>query len=155
MYDFTSHSQYVATTKSPSTAFALGIDGMFKSVKSEDSMYLFKIHTNSKMIDAQKTLGEYSSLGEDEMSVVHFVRFDQIEGWFNIDVNYIHDAFDEKTQLRDELSSSINQKFNAAKYRSLKSSGGQPSLGGFPIGSRAWEERPWHKFENKKASSQL
>ncbi|KYK60111.1 hypothetical protein DCS_01245 [Drechmeria coniospora] len=148
------YTQFVSTTTDLFTAlfFAAGHD-------PNKPGYIYKIRADPKLVDVNKSLGRHSPFADQaEFAAVGFIPFDQIEGWRVFSVKDLSKKLEKDIRAGrlDDFYKGFHQndKFNP-EYRSLRSSGPQPQLAGFPKDEVAWKETPWNAFAGQAASNNL
>lgn len=150
-------TRYVSTSTDPGVALTFAVDDEKPKAKG----YIFKIHTDKRMIDINKSLGKYSPYpAQMEQAAIGFIPYEQIEGWHEVtyekdfsDKN-IGKATQEKLRSGKFKGFTKNPKFDKS-YLKQKGTGEVRKLAGFPRLHPAWQDDMWKDFKTQAVEKNL
>ncbi|KID95890.1 Heat-labile enterotoxin IIA, A chain, partial [Metarhizium majus ARSEF 297] len=153
--DFT---RYVSTSADPGVGLTFAVNDDVPEQKG----YVYRIHTDKRMVDVNRSLGKYSPYAaQKEHAAIGFIPYDQIEGWW--EVTYKNDFSDPKVgkesqeKLRQGKFKGFkkNPKYNKGNFQKLRGTGAAPQLAGFPRLSQAWQDDTWKGFKTQAVEKNL
>ncbi|EXU97531.1 heat-labile enterotoxin alpha chain [Metarhizium robertsii] len=151
-------TRYVSTSADPGVGLTFAVNDDVPEQKG----YIYRIHTDKRMVDVNRSLGKYSPYAaQKEHAAIGFIPYDQIEGWW--EVTYKDDFSDPKIgkQSQEKLRQGKfkgfkkNPKFNKGSFQKLRGTGAAPQLAGFPRLSPAWQDDTWKAFKTQAVEKNL
>ncbi|ODA81991.1 hypothetical protein RJ55_00496 [Drechmeria coniospora] len=156
--DTASFTRYVSTSTDPGVALTFAVDDDAPTQKG----YLYKIHADDRFLDLNRSLGKYSPYpGQKEHAAIEFIRYEQIEGWYEVTYEKHFSEPQIGKESQDKLRRGAfghfkkNAKFDKSRFHNLRGRGRVPQLAGFPAISPAWQEVPWKAFKTQAVDKNL